>query len=259
MSDPTLPPPPTPSLESIDDKLKVLDLKLKALDVWTKRGSIVAGILGVFLSIITLMNTCEQGRIARDQNQIIHSQETEKRRVNVHMELKAVSVPPKKAIYLNGTLTNNSARQINIAMIGIRLWNADWSSAIQDNPNYLVYSDNMVADCQPSICLASKNTDKNRLQDSGHPIVLAPGEVHEATYGPYNIPPAEWRSGVWIEGRAYTVEYDEGRCLLVGPPELEGTFPAFCEESRTNVPECYEKANCLYAATAPFFHPTYLK
>lgn len=248
----SLPPPPPPSLKSIDDKLKELDLKVKGLDVWLKRGSVVGGLIGLFISVITVLNSCEQNERARIQ-------EIEKRRVNVRMELKAFNVPVKNAIYLSGSLTNNSARQINVAMVGIRIWNADWTSGIGDNPEYLVYSDNMVANCPPRFCPDSKNTKKNRLRDSGQPIALAPGETHEATYGPYDIPPKEWKRGVWIEGRAYTVEQDEGICVLAGPPELEGTFPAICEESRTNVPECYQGAACLYAVAAPYFHPTYLK
>ncbi|HEX8846390.1 MAG TPA: hypothetical protein VF791_17215 [Pyrinomonadaceae bacterium] len=255
-------------LPDIDDKLKKVDLKLKGLDTWVKRIAILGGSIGLIISLLSIWNTWNQIHLTRSQEQLARSQEqlarsqeqrarneeTEKRRVSVKMELKAFNAPVKNAIYLNGTLTNNSARQINILMIGVRIWHHNWSSDIEDDPDYLVYSDNMIANCTPKNCPDSKNTSKTRLLDTKLPIALAPGETLSDTYGPYKISLADWSSGVWIEGRAYTIEQDEGICVLAGPPELEGTFPAVCEESRAKEPECYENAGCLYASTAAFFY-----
>ncbi len=179
--------------------------------------------------------------------------------MNVNLELKAFNGPAKNAIYLTGTLTNNSSRRIDVAMLGIRFWKRDRRSDIQDNPDYLVYSENMIANCPHQICSGSTSTSskepkRTRVWDPGKPISLAPGETQSDTYGPYYVQSEEWSRGVWIEGRAYTVEQDDGKCVVVGPPELEGTFPAFCEERRAKEPACYKAAGCLYASPAPFFY-----
>src|SRR5205085_8524273 len=180
-------PPP-----NIDEKLKELDLKLKGLDSWVKWIAIVGGVIGLVISGLTGWNIWNQIRLANSQEHRAHNEETEKQRVNVKLELKAFNGPAKNAIYLTGTLTNNSARRIDIAMIGIRTWKWNWSSDIEDNPDYLVYSENMIANCPPQICSDSKSTSskepvRTKLRDTGQPIGLAPGETQSDTYGPYYI------------------------------------------------------------------------
>ena len=229
---------------------------LEKLDKWVKVIGIAGGFLGLGLTLMSIWNLSSQRRLQQTQQRLVQYQataEAEKQRVNVSMELKAFDAPVKNAVYLTSTLTNHSARQVNIAMVGIRIWNQDWRSDIQDDPKYLVFSDNMVANCPTQICAQSGNSTKTKLWNAVQ-IVLAPGETESNTYGPYSIPRNDTSRGVWIEGRAYTEDQDQGKCLIAGPPVLEGTFPAICEESRLTETKCYETARCKYASTAAFFY-----
>jgi hypothetical protein len=229
---------------------------LARLDKWVKIIGIAGGALGLALTGMSIWNLYKQRSLQEAQQRLLEHQaqaEVEKRRVNVSMDLKAFAAPVKNKIYLISTLTNHSARQVSLSMIGTRIWNQDWNSDIQDDPSYLVFSDNMVANCPSRICEPAKVAAKTRLSNAVQ-IVLAPGETQSNTYGPYAIPIKDWSRGVWIEGRAYTEDQDDGKCLIAGPPQLEGTFPAICEESRLNEPDCYQAARCKYASTAAFFY-----
>src|SRR5437016_7183685 len=125
-----------------------IDLTLKRLDKWIKLIGIIGAIVGLALTAMSIWNLHKQNSFYEAQQLLLQRQgeaEGEKRRVNVKMELKPFNGPIKNGIYLVSTLTNSSARQIDIAMLGMRIWNQYWRSDIEDNPEYLVYSDNLIA------------------------------------------------------------------------------------------------------------------
>ena len=233
-----------------------IDLALKRLDKWVKRIGIVGAILGLALTCMQIWSLSRQSGLQQAQQELVNYQakaELEKQRVNVTMDLKTFSGPANGTVYMTVTLTNHSARQVSMAMVGIRIWNHEWRNDIQDDPKFLLFSDNAVANCPADICTSQSNSGKTKLWNSPQ-IVLAGGEIQENTYGPYSISASDLSSGMWIEGRAYTEDQDQGRCLIAGPPQLEGTFPAICEETRLKQRDCYEEARCKYASTPAVFY-----
>lgn len=111
-----------------------IDFTLKQLDKWVKRIRIIGGLLGLALTAMSIWNLSNQRGLQNAQQQLLVHQataEAEKQRVNVSMELKAFNAPMKNRVYVTSTLTNHSARQVNMAMVGIRIWNQNWHSDIE--------------------------------------------------------------------------------------------------------------------------------
>src|SRR5437588_5109888 len=130
-------------------------------------------------------------------------------------------------------------------MLSIRFWK-DWSAGASPmaTPQKLIFSDNRVASCPPSIC--PKADQKFRLVSFENEVVLPSGESYELIYGPYDIP-QDVTDGYWLEGFAYTREQDQGECAIAGPPLVDAALPQYCDKNKLNVKGCYLKDDCKFA------------
>ena len=228
-----------------------IDLTLKRLDKWVKTIGIVGAILAPILTASSIINVVRQNRLVAMQEELVRLQgeeHAEKRHVNIAVELRAANALTANNIVVFATLTNKSSRNLDIAMIGIRIWRHDWKSrnTLQDSPHQLIYSENIVADCSPEIC---PQKTSNSLLRTGYPISLAPGESQADSYGPYPISKADWQRGVWLEALLRPVQQNEGVCSITGPSSVTGGFPDFCEESIKDQKDCNDRSSCLFFNT----------
>lgn len=228
----------------VKDELNRLDIELKKIESWVKR-------VGLVLTLLTIWNAGGQSVLIWYQI----AEHEEKQRLNVEMKMLPLEAPAGNGLFLSASLTNNSGRQINVLMLGVRIWKQEWveGDEVLTKPELLIYSDSKVARCPPGICPA--RTDKTSLRNDDHPTVLATKETQTYTFGMYPVPPEELARGVWIEGFAYPVEQDEGTCVMTGAPPAAGTFPRVCNELVSGQ-GCPPTASCKLAASAPLlFRP----
>jgi len=228
-----------------------IELKLKALDVLTKRIGIVAAVVGLLVTALNIGLWVFQLKLTRAQA----SEQTEKNRVNLGMELTPLFDPsnPRK-FWINAKFVNHSYKQVTIAMLGFRIWK-QWSreTSVLTTPTDLLFSDNLINDCARVQCPVI--TSKTKLAKLDRDIVVTPNDQNYAElFGPYELSLNEAPSGFWLEGWAYTKEQDEGDCVVAKPATTDGAFPKICQQRFLLSPDCETRGRCkaAYAFAHPF-------
>jgi hypothetical protein len=250
--------PSTAVQPAVGESVQEVEFRLKRLEWWVKLCGIAAAVFGMAAAGVGVWNGFQQNKLFRAQEELSRSQAadmSEKRRVNLKVEMSAVPAFDDNSVMVSVTLTNNSTRLVHVAMTGVRIWKSTWESgdALIDHPELLVYSDTVVYDCPAGIC--QKRTQKSNLRGD-YKLTLTPGESEQDGFGPYVIPAADRAKGVWVEAFARPVEKDDGVCVITGPPPFEGGFPAFCDDARVGQPNCDDESDCLFFNAAPFpFRP----
>lgn len=232
-------------------QLDRVELKLKALDVLTKRIGILAALVGLVVTALNIGLWVFQMKLTRAQAR----EQTEKNRVNLGMELTPLFDPEDhRKFWINAKFVNHSYKQVTIAMLGFRIWK-QWSreTSVRTTPKDLLFSDNLIDDCTRVQCPLL--THKSRLSKLDRDIVVTPNvQDYAELFGPYELSPSDASSGFWLEGWAYTKEQDEGACAVAKPATVEGAFPIICQEQFLSFPDCEKRGECkaAYAYAHPF-------
>lgn len=263
-----------------EDAASALDLKLKGVELWVKRIGIAGALVGFLVTFLSAWNLYRQGelfvaqqRLADTQEklfvaqeQLSRSQQTlakyqaeeleQKRRVNLKVEAKVEELSGQR-IRVHVSLTNESTREVSVAMVGVQIWDSTWAGEKLDcNLDKVIFVDNVIAHpCPPDTCPPEEGPSKSRTRGDDQ-IFVAVGETHQEVYGPYMIPDDAWRRGLFVEVFVLPAEQGEGRCVVSGPPACAGDFPRFCAESLKDDVNCAEKFRCIYIqARPPQFKP----
>src|SRR5437879_3113590 len=125
--------------ERLDHRLKELEVGVKKVDTWLKRFGIAGACLGLIVTagtILTGYKTYQEGK-----------------RVNVALTVSD-QLLPRGRVLVNAELKNDSRRQVQLAMIGVRLWKAAWTNGteIATRPDLLQFSEIRVAECPDNVC-----------------------------------------------------------------------------------------------------------
>ncbi|MCA1616300.1 MAG: hypothetical protein LC800_19810 [Acidobacteria bacterium] len=231
--------------------------RMERIELRLKRLAVVGAILGFVLTGLNILQVWQQRRLSRAQEQLTLLQvgdATERGRVHLKVETATSDDAPDKGVVVFVTATNNSTRSIGIAMVGVRIWKHTWRSGdtLLEKPELLVWADNVVADCPAHVC--PRQTPRSTLR-GGYPETVPPGGSMAAGFGPYLIPAAELKRGVWIQAFVRPVEKNDGsRCVVAGPPSLENGFPSFCVEARKVEKDCHLDADCLFFDAVPLYY-----
>jgi len=226
---------------SLEIQLDRVELKLKSLDRWAKAVGILGSAIGILVMVLNIWIWRYQNRLAKFQSE----EEAQKHFVSVELKLEAQLVPGNPPrVYAIAKYKNDSARQISIGMFGVRLWK-DWSEGTTPltKPDRLIFADMRLNSCPSDFC--PKEGTNFRLQRFDSPVLLPAHQSYELTYGPYELP--QGLKSYWLEGVAYTREQDDGACAIAGPPLRDGGFPAYCDEQKLQIKDCYNLDDCKFA------------
>ena len=237
--------------KQLKNQLDVADLRLKRIETRVKLVAILSTLVAILTGLLSALATYRQYR-----------ESVEKSRVSFTYRLTPILLP-NETFYIKARIKNLSSKEITLLGVAVRVWPGDkWvdDRTVTSNPEDLIIADNRVRDCPKDFCPADMSQGRLRRRQLDDITVESTEGEYELALGPCPIDRNALAKGIWIQGRAYTVETDHGDCAIhKGTMPKPGAFPFICEARLNSTPDCYETARCSDAEAPAAFYEFHAK